>query len=64
MHTEAGFFANVLHDEAKARDIDRQLEEGGLHTAESGTAFDAGSPGTLYEQDEQQQQQQPNSLAG
>jgi hypothetical protein len=64
MHTEAGFFANVMHDTAKAQDIDRQLEEGDLRTTESGTALDAGSPSTLYEQDEQHQHQNDNSLAG
>jgi aquaglyceroporin related protein len=63
--TEAGFFANVMHDTAKAQDIDRQLEEGDLRTTESGNVLDAGSPSTLYEEDEQQQQQhqQSDSLA-
>jgi len=67
MRTEAGFFANVMRDNAKAQDIDRQLEEGDMHTTEGGNAndLDAGSPSTLYEEDEHQQQQhqQPNSLA-
>jgi aquaglyceroporin related protein len=64
MRTEAGFFANVMRDDAKAQDIDRQLEEGDMQTTEGGNDLDAGSPSTLYEEDEhQQQQQQPNSLA-
>lgn len=61
MRTEAGFFANVLHKHDKAQDIDRRLEDGEMRAAGNGTGLDAGSPGTLYEQDEQQQN--ANTLA-